>query len=128
MAMITKLVDDLDGSDVDVRTRRFSIGAVRYAIDLSDKNFEEMLRCLEPYIAVAVVESGAPVTGGVAQGKVGPVYGDASVIKAFAQSIGATVPVSRPTNELVRRWIAANPEATAVWEKQTGKIALDHYR
>ena len=128
MARITKFVDDLDGSDTSVQTRHFSLGNVRYQIDLSDTNYSAMLQAVQPYVAAATVVSGASSLQRGKPGKVGPVYGDGPAIKAFATSIGAPVPVSRPTNELVRRWIAAHPEEAATWEQRTGRNAIEHYR
>ena len=134
MARITKFVDDMDGSEATVQTRYFSVGNTRYRIDLSDKNYAALLQALQPYISTATVAGAGPAgrrgeagrTGNA--GKVEPVYGGGPAIKAFAASVGAPVPLSRPTNELVRRWIAAHPDETAAWEQRTGLVALDRYR
>lgn len=47
---ITKMVDDLDGSQAD-RTIRFSIDGAHYEIDLSDENADKFREVFAPYIA-----------------------------------------------------------------------------
>lgn len=49
MAKVTKLVDDIDGTDAD-RTETFGIGGVIYQIDLSDGNAKALLDALAPYV------------------------------------------------------------------------------
>jgi len=142
MARITRLIDDLDGTEDSVHTRSFALGNTRYSIDLSDKNYDALTRLLEPYVNAGSVVSGgaagAEAVGGVrpsgrqavrrpAQGSVSPVYGDGKAIKVFAESIGAKVPYARPPYELVRQWIAAHPAETRAWEERTGLVALEHY-
>ena len=118
----------MDGSETSVQTRHFSLGNIRYQIDLSDKNYASLLQAMQPYVSAATIVSGTLSAQRAKPGKVGPVYGDGPAIKAFAKSVGAPVPVSRPTNELVRRWTAAHPAETAAWEQRTGLVALEHYR
>lgn len=49
---LTVVHDDLDDSS-GAATRRFSVEDVHYRIDLTDKNWEELLAALRPFIAVA---------------------------------------------------------------------------
>lgn len=141
MATVTTFVDDLDGSTETVQTRSFALGKTQYAIDLSDENYRILSKLLEPYIRVAAVvgtskpsahpgetgRSARQTAGRSGSGKVAPVYGSGKAIRDFAESIGAKVPYARPTNELVRQWVAAHPDETRAWEAQTGRVALDHY-
>lgn len=46
MAQITKLVDDIDGTDAEM-TLEFGLDGVEYAIDLNDVNYEEHRKALE---------------------------------------------------------------------------------
>lgn len=47
---VTKMVDDLDGSEAS-RTIKFSIDGAHYEIDLSDKNADKFREAFAPYIA-----------------------------------------------------------------------------
>lgn len=47
---VTKMVDDLDGSQAD-RTIKFSIDGAHYTIDLSDENVARFREVFAPYIA-----------------------------------------------------------------------------
>lgn len=47
---VTKMVDDLDGSEA-TRTIRFSIDGAHYEIDLSDENTNKFREVFAPYIA-----------------------------------------------------------------------------
>lgn len=138
MATITTLIDDLDGSRDSVETRHFALGSTSYSIDLSAQNFAALCQLLEPYVRAATVTSGRSdraegrsverrVPTRAQHRKVTPVYGDGKAIKAFAAAVGAPVPYARPTNELVRQWVAAHPDETRAWEAQTGLVALKHY-
>ncbi len=49
---ITRLVDDIDGSDAD-RTVVFAFDGDTYEIDLSERNRERLLEALAPYVEVA---------------------------------------------------------------------------
>lgn len=49
---ITKLVDDLDGSDAD-RTVEFALDGIRYEIDLSEQNAGTLRKTLDPYLVGA---------------------------------------------------------------------------
>ncbi|MFI6816136.1 Lsr2 family protein [Nonomuraea sp. NPDC050328] len=61
--VITKYVDDLDGSEAE-GTVRFSIGNDAYEIDLSSRNEDSLRKALAPYIAAArPVRDGRSVRG-----------------------------------------------------------------
>lgn len=47
---VTKMIDDLDGSEA-TRTIRFSIDGAHYTIDLSDENADKFREAFAPYIA-----------------------------------------------------------------------------
>jgi len=66
MAKITKIVDDIDGSDA-TDTLEFSWGADNYTIDLNDKNADEFREIMALYISHATkraAEPFAPRSGG----------------------------------------------------------------
>ena len=52
---ITRLVDDIDGKDIDQggQTITFSFSGVDYSIDLSDRNAEKFQKAIGPYIEAA---------------------------------------------------------------------------
>ena len=50
--IITKLTDDLDGTDAD-RTVEFGLDGVNYTIDLSEKNAGKLRKALDPYLSVS---------------------------------------------------------------------------
>lgn len=61
MARREIFVDDIDGKeDETVETRRYSVGRQGYTIDLSAKNYEKMLKALEPFMAVSTKEEAPP--------------------------------------------------------------------
>jgi hypothetical protein len=47
---VHRLVDDLDGSIDDVRTRQFSLDGRQYEIDLSAQNYQVLVETFEPFI------------------------------------------------------------------------------
>jgi Lsr2 len=51
MAKKTIYVDDLDGSEIDVATHRFSIDGDAYEIDLSQRNLDDLYSVLEPFMS-----------------------------------------------------------------------------
>jgi hypothetical protein len=53
--VITRVVDDTDGSEDDVDTVHFALGNRRYEIDLSASNADKLHELLAPYI-----EAGRP--------------------------------------------------------------------
>ena len=53
MARKTVLIDDLDGSEEDVRTVKFSYDGESYTIDLGPKNREKLRAALDPFTAKA---------------------------------------------------------------------------
>lgn len=60
MARIETLVDDYDGTvatdDVEVETRRFSIGRTAYTIDLTAENYEKFLSTMQEWVEKATKE------------------------------------------------------------------------
>lgn len=66
---ITKLTDDLDGSDA-TQTVHFGYAGASYAIDLNDKNAKKLSDALAPYIGAARKSGGArKSSGGGATGR-----------------------------------------------------------
>jgi len=53
MAQITKLIDDLDGSEDSVETVRFALAGKAYELDLSAANRQALEAALAPFIAAA---------------------------------------------------------------------------
>ncbi len=53
MATITKLIDDLDGSEDGVETVRFALGGKAYELDLGPANRQRLDDALAPFIASA---------------------------------------------------------------------------
>lgn len=47
--IITRLIDDIDGGEAD-ETVEFALDGIRYTIDLSAKNAEELRRIFGPYV------------------------------------------------------------------------------
>ena len=50
--VVSRLIDDLDGSDAD-GTIEFGLDGVRYTIDLLEKNTGKLRKALDPYLAAA---------------------------------------------------------------------------
>lgn len=53
MARKTVLIDDLDGSEEDVRTVKFSFDGESHTIDLGPENREKLRVALDPFISKA---------------------------------------------------------------------------
>lgn len=60
MAQITKLVDDLDGTDAEM-TLEFGLDGTEYAIDLNDPHYEEYRKVLELLASKGRVVTREPV-------------------------------------------------------------------
>lgn len=60
MAQITKLVDDLDGTDAEM-TLEFGLDGTEYAIDLNDSHYEEYRKVLELLASKGRVVTREPV-------------------------------------------------------------------
>ena len=56
MAHKTVLIDDLDGSEEDVRTVKFSHDGDSHTIDLGPKNREKLRAALDPFIVKAPLD------------------------------------------------------------------------
>lgn len=67
---ITKLIDDVDGGDAD-RTIRFSYNGMRYIIDLSDNNADEMDGDFQKWISHASIDKGERDGGAPRRGNYG---------------------------------------------------------
>ena len=87
MAQITKLIDDLDGSEDDVQTVRFALGGKAYELDLSAANRQRLDDALAPFVAVARTPG-----------------------SAYAKVAGATTrrPAAKYDTEAFREWAKAN--------------------
>ncbi len=93
---ITKLIDDIDGSEAD-ETMTFAFDGVQYEIDLSAANAEKMRKAFGPYIdAASKVGRGSIFRGPgmIARGAAGraPVRNDRS---------------NRDRNNTIREWAAS---------------------
>ena len=102
---ITRLVDDVDGSDAS-ETVTFSLDGVDYAIDLNDDNAAALRRAIGPWLS-----SGRRNGRAVSQRRVIKPVGDSrsALIRAWAAKEGLTVPArGRIPNEVQRQYDAAN--------------------
>ena len=89
--VITRLTDDLDGSDAD-RTVEFGLDGVNYTIDLSEKNAGKLRKALDPYLENAVRVGRATATGRITSRS------------AAAQPSRS----SRDQNQAIRQWAKKN--------------------
>ncbi|MEV8509726.1 Lsr2 family protein [Actinoplanes sp. NPDC051475] len=89
--VITRLTDDLDGSDAD-RTVEFGLDGVNYTIDLSEKNAGKLRKDLDPYLEKAV-----RVRRGTGTGRI-------TSRSAAAQPSRA----GRDQNQAIREWAKKN--------------------
>lgn len=90
---ITRLIDDLDGSDAD-ETLQFSIGSRSYSIDLNKANADELRVTLAPFVEVATpVSNGMRSTPAPSRGRsrVTRVESDANAVRAWATANGKQV-------------------------------------
>jgi hypothetical protein len=83
---ITRLIDDLDGSEAD-ETVKFGIDGVQYEIDLSQENANKLREMLEPYV------------------KAGAKIGRGNVVPARRRAAQAAV--DRAQNRAIREWARA---------------------
>jgi hypothetical protein len=65
--VITRLLDDLDGSEA-AETVRFALDGRQYEIDLSAKNSDKLRKVLAPYIESARASGSARRSGGRRRG------------------------------------------------------------
>ncbi len=88
--IITRLTDDLDGSDAD-RTVEFSLDGVNYTIDLSEKNAGKLRKSLDPFLAA------------------GTRVGRSRVHRKATRGGRAAAPViNREKNQAIRDWANSN--------------------
>jgi hypothetical protein len=89
MAQITKLVDDIDGTDAEM-TLEFGLDGVEYAIDLNDEHYEEHRAALE-FLASkgrVVVREAVKVKRAATGAKGKPVVGKTQHIREWARENG----------------------------------------
>lgn len=112
MAKITKLVDDIDGSDA-TDTLEFSWGADDYTIDLNDKNANEFREFMALYIGHATKK--APQSHGAGRSGSGGTSGypkrsteELTAIREWANTNGHKVSlVGRIPNKVIEAFDAA---------------------
>lgn len=92
MAQITKLVDDLDGTDAEM-TLAFGLDGTEYAIDLNDKNYEEYRALLELLASKGRVVTREPVKAKrtLSPGKKTGVVGKTQEMREWLRANGHTV-------------------------------------
>lgn len=92
MAQITKLVDDLDGTDAEM-TLAFGLDGTEYAIDLNDKNYEEYRTLLELLASKGRVVTREPVKvkRTLSTGKKTGVVGKTQEMREWLRANGHTV-------------------------------------
>ena len=89
---ITKLTDDLDGSEA-VEGLTFALRGVEYEIDLNEKNVAALDKVFEKYIkkATPIRATRAPRERGKAQSNGSASKGDVAAIRAWASEAGHAV-------------------------------------
>jgi len=93
MATITKLIDDLDGSEDGVETVRFALGGKAYELDLGPANRQRLDDALAPFIAAARMPGSA--------------Y--AKVARTYTRSPGtSSAPKADYDQDAFREWAKAN--------------------
>jgi Lsr2 len=85
MATRQMLVDDIDGSQVDVQSVMFVVNGTTYAMDLGPTNRAAVVEALQPFIAHAQTKRTARAarSGGKAHGS-----GDVAALRNWARSNG----------------------------------------
>jgi hypothetical protein len=104
---ITKMYDDLDGSEIDGggKSVSFSFDGTSYEIDLSSKNLAKMREDLGVYIDKARKVS----SRGRAAGKSEPAPLDTKAVRAWAEEQGMEVSArGRLSSELIEQYRAAH--------------------
>jgi hypothetical protein len=99
---IVVVTDDLDGSDVDIRTVSFGFEGRHYEVDLGPDNYKQLTEALAPFIAAAR--------------------------RAPGSRSGTPPPAGPPTNAEIREWLKTHGYAGQVTDR--GRIAkhlLDAY-
>jgi hypothetical protein len=88
--IITRLTDDLDGSDAD-RTVEFGLDGVNYTIDLSEKNAGKLRKVLDPYLTAGARVGRSALDRRPARGARAPAHRN-----------------DRQKNQAIRDWAAKN--------------------
>ncbi len=90
---ITKLIDDIDGSEAN-ETVRFALDGTAYEIDLTEAHAEDLREVLSPYVTAAR-PSNSPAGGGSGRARTSRprATGDADpkAVRAWAQGNGIEV-------------------------------------
>lgn len=103
MAQITKLIDDLDGSEDHVETVRFALAGKAYELDLSAANRQALEEALAPFIAAARTPGSAyaKVVGNATK----PAY-DAAAFREWAKANG-TLHRGRPSADEIQAFLSS---------------------
>lgn len=105
MAQRTILIDDIDGSENDVKTVQFGIDTANYEIDLSPENHAILKESLADFIKSARKRSRS--TTGTSGKRAGADY-DVREVRAWARDNNIEVPDrGRIKAEVVEQWKAA---------------------
>ncbi len=106
MATITKLIDDLDGSEDGVETVRFALGGKAFELDLGPANRQRLDDALAPFIAAARMPGSAYAK--VARRSTKPQY-DQDAFREWAKANG-TLHRGRPSADEIRSFLDAQGE------------------
>lgn len=112
MAQITKLIDDLDGSEDDVQTVRFALGGKAYELDLSAANRQRLDEALAPFVAVARTPGSAyaKVAGATTRRAAAKPDYDTDAFREWAKANG-TLHRGRPSAAEVQAFLAATSQS-----------------
>lgn len=103
--VVTHLIDDLDGSNVGVKTVSFTYGGSQYDIELSEDNRMEFDSLMARYIKAGRRRRGNPSQR---TSKLG--YGMGKEIRRWLGEHGEEVrPTGRLSDEQIGRYLAAHP-------------------
>lgn len=107
--VITQIIDDIDGSEVEDgagRTVNFALDGAQYQIDLAQKNIDKLEKAFQPYIDAVRKVGGRRNRGGSAKTGSGR---DVKAIRQWAQDNGYDVPArGRMPQNLVEEYDAAH--------------------
>ena len=113
MATITKLIDDLDGSEDGVETVRFALGGKAFELDLGPANRQRLDDALAPFIAAARMPGSAYAKVARTYTRAGsgapkPEY-DQDAFREWAKANG-TLHRGRPSADEIRSFLDAQGE------------------
>src|SRR4051812_23386254 len=108
MAQITKLIDDLDGSEDGVETVRFALAGKAYELDLSAANQQRLEDALQPFISVARMPGSAYAKVVATTTRRPPAKRDydADAFREWAKANG-TLHRGRPSNDEIQAFLAS---------------------